>query len=200
MGRRPLKWQWVRIKVIRIRMGETMGVSFNGAFKGTDHEGEPPQARADDKCRVDSAMASGGFGRDSDDGSPVGSRSVLIHLIEAEIIPRLFLTHRHRPQERAYSGHPQILKDSLGGDEVFARLFLGGNTVEIVSRLQSLLDSGIPRERVYLDIVAPVARTLSVFWEEGRCSFEDMAKGLACIDEVVQKMSTCACTSPTDSR
>ena len=59
-----------------------MGVSFNGAIEGREHEGEPLQPRADDKSSRDGTTALSGFGRDSDDGSPVGSRSVLIQVIE----------------------------------------------------------------------------------------------------------------------
>jgi len=166
-----------------------MGISFNGATQSTDHDGEPVRTRTDDKKNVESDGASGGFGRTLEGGSPPGSRSVLIQVIEGEIIPRLFLAHRQRLRQRAYSCYPDVWKDALGDDEVFAGLFLVGDTADIVNRLQSLLDRGIPRERVYVDILAPVARTLGVFWDEGRCSFDDMARGLACVDRVVQEMS-----------
>jgi hypothetical protein len=189
----------MRVKAIRIRMGETMGVSFNGRTEGRDHKGEPLQACADDKGGLEGGVASGGFGRDSDNGSRGGSRSVLIQVIEGEIIPRLFLAHRHRPQQRAYAGDPKLWTEVLGGDEIFANLFLGGHTADIVGRLQELVDNGVPRQRVYVDILAPIARRLGTFWEEGRCSFDDMARGLACIDEVVQEMRTCSIPVSTES-
>ena len=141
-----------------------MGVSFNGRTEGRDHKSAPLQGCADDKGGLESGVASGGFGRDSDNGSRGGSRSVLIQVIEGEIIPRLFLAHRHRPQQRAYAGDPKLWTEVLGGDEIFANLFLGGHTADIVGRLQALVDNGVPRQRVYVDILAPIARRLGTFW------------------------------------
>jgi hypothetical protein len=175
-----------------------MGVSFNGATEGSEYEHKPMARRIDGKNNLARTASSGGFGRDSDESLPGDSRSILIQVIEGEIIPRLFLAHRHRTQQRAYSNHTNVWKEAVGDDDIFTNLFVDGNTADIVKRLQSLLDQGISRERVYVHILAPVARKLGDLWEERRCSFEDMAKALACIDEVILEMSTCTCRFAND--
>ena len=176
-----------------------MGVSFNGATEGSEYEHKPMARRIDGMDNLARTASSGGFGRELDESLPGASRSILIQVIEGEIIPRLFLAHRHRTQQRAYSNHSNVWNEALGDDEMFTNLFVDGNTADIVNRLQSLLDHGISRERIYVHILAPVARKLGALWEERRCSFEDMAKGLACIDEVILQMSTCTCGFANDS-
>lgn len=114
------------------------------------------------------------------------SRVDLIQIIEGEIIPRLFLAHRNREP------HPLIAGESnagrLGDREFMARLFLSGNSSDIVNRMEMLLCSGMRREHVYLDLLAPVPGTLSRLWAEGRCSFDEIAIGLCCIEDVLRKL------------
>jgi len=114
------------------------------------------------------------------------SRNNLIEIIEGEIIPKLFLAYRNR------TPHPLATPPSEAGelaDHIFlAQLFLVGDAAALTSRLQSLLDNGMQRERVYLDLLAPMPRTLSQFWAEGRCSFDEMAIGLCCVDDVLRDL------------
>lgn len=122
-------------------------------------------------------------------GQPRGtaiSRTNLIEIIEGEIIPKLFLAYRNR------APHPLAGPPSEAGEladhAVLAQLFLVGDAADLTSRLQALLDNGMQRERVYLDLLAPVPRTLSQFWAEGRCSFDEMAVGLCCVDDVLRNL------------
>lgn len=113
------------------------------------------------------------------------SRIDLIQIIEGEIIPRLFLAHRDREP------HPLAAARSEAGERMdsafLARLFMAGNTSEIVTR-QMLLGGGMRRDRLYLDLLAPVPSVLSRLWSEGQCSFDEIAIGLSCVDEVLQEM------------
>jgi len=116
------------------------------------------------------------------------SRPHLIQIIESEIIPRLFLAHcDHLPHAPAGLGGQA---GELGNSEFLADLFVGGDTMDIVRRIQSLLERGMRRERIYLDLLAPVPKTLSKFWANGHYSFENIATGLRCIDEVLQELHT----------
>jgi hypothetical protein len=114
------------------------------------------------------------------------ARIDLIQIIEGEIIPRLFLAHRDRePHPLAGAGS----EAGEGMDSAFlARLFMDGNASEIVNRLQDLLGGGMRRDRLYLDLLAPVPGVLSRLWSEGQCSFDEIAIGLSCVDEVLQEM------------
>ena len=114
-------------------------------------------------------------------------RSALIRIIEGEIIPRLFMAHRdHAP--RRLSGIAGFETEDFGNYESLAGLYLRGDTTEIVDRLQGIMASGMRREQVYLEFLAPVPQALSILWSEGRCSFDEMAKGLCCVDRVLHEM------------
>ncbi len=78
--------------------------------------------------------------------------------------------------------------EELGGYDFLADLFLRGDTTEIVDCLRGFMASGVRREQVYLEFLAPVPQALSLLWSEGRCSFDEMAKGLCCVDRVLHEM------------
>lgn len=114
-------------------------------------------------------------------------RSALVKIIEGEIIPRLFMAHRNLAPRRL-SGIAGFESEDFGDYAFLAGLFLRGNTTEIVDRLQGIMASGMRREQVYLEFLAPVPQALSLLWSEGRCSFDEMAKGLSCVDRVLHEM------------
>ena len=116
---------------------------------------------------------------------PATPRSALIKIIEGEISPRLFLAHREAtvesfaPPPRAFGNEPPVTTEYLAG------LFLDGARAEIVRRLQALLDSGMEREKIYLELLASVPRALTDLWEKGFCTFDGMTGGLVCLDRVL---------------
>ncbi len=168
-------------------------MSLDRVISGRAHESEPPQT-----LPRQSALRSedGAFAQQAGGGSSPRAQSALIRVIEGEIIPRLFLAHRHRA--------PRYLRGQDGQDgafagdiENFAQLFLSGDTAQILSRLLVIKSGGIRRDRIYLDLITPVSQTLALFWEEGRCTFEEMAIGLACIDRVLREMDASEPSSHT---
>ncbi|MGZ5927741.1 MAG: cobalamin B12-binding domain-containing protein [Rhizomicrobium sp.] len=111
--------------------------------------------------------------------------SLLTKVIEGEIIPRLFLAHRElqgrsAPQE----GPPDVITSDL-----FAQLVLESEVDEIVEHVQTLMDRGISLDRVFLDLLAPVARKLGVLWEEDQCTFTDVTLGLSRLHRVLHEIS-----------
>ncbi len=121
---------------------------------------------------------------DPDEGFPPSARSLLISMIEGEIIPRLLLAHT-KPMERVAKAGGLA---ACGSSESMARLFLSGDSANILRQLQVLVEAGMSRERIYLELLAPAARTLSIFWEEGHCSLDDVARGLSCVAQVLQEL------------
>ena len=121
---------------------------------------------------------------DHDEGFPRSARSLLISMIEGEIIPRLLLAHT-TPMERMAKA---ASLSTCGDSKSMARLFLDEDSTNILNQLQMLVHAGMSRERIYLELLAPVARTLSIFWEEGKCSLDDVARGLTCVAQVLQEL------------
>lgn len=116
-------------------------------------------------------------------------RTLLASVIEREIIPRLFLTHRgpFNGPPRAHQRPADVLP--MEDHEGFANLVLNGETAQILNQVQALMDLGIKLERIYLEVLAPVARTLGIWWEEDRCTFTDVTVGLSRLQQVLREIS-----------
>jgi methanogenic corrinoid protein MtbC1 len=114
------------------------------------------------------------------------AESALVKVIEAEIIPNLFLAHRDisPPTTARLTSTPRKWDTSD-----FAKLVLSADSEQIVLEIESLLAFGIPIEKIYLDLLAPVARQLGKFWEEDRCTFTDVTLGLARMHQVLHEIS-----------
>ena len=113
------------------------------------------------------------------------SGSLLTKVIEGEIIPRLFLAHRELHSAVRQDNQPAELLTS----ESFARLVLDREADDIVSHVQVLLDRGITLERIFMDLLAPVARKLGELWEEDACTFTDVTLGLSRLHRVLHEIS-----------
>lgn len=112
------------------------------------------------------------------------SGSLLTKVIEGEIIPRLFLAHRELHKSVPQDNAPAEILTS----ETFARLVLDSEAEEIVTHVQTLLDRGMTMERVFLDLLAPVARKLGEFWEEDVCTFTEVTLGLSRLHRVLHEI------------
>jgi methanogenic corrinoid protein MtbC1 len=115
-------------------------------------------------------------------------RTLLASVIEREIIPRLFLTHRG-PFESPTRQKTPVDVIPMGDREAFARLVLNGETGQILDQVQALIDLGVKLERIYIEVLAPVARTLGIWWEEDRCTFTDVTIGLSRLQQVLRQIS-----------
>ena len=167
----------------KARQGRWMGIYLDQSVPNVR---QPSAESGKDDLLTDGAPLSPMPPAESGSRGGISGRSDLIQIIEGEIIPRLFLAHRDRQPHRLAGA-----TDDAGelGDRIFLTgLFLTGDTQDIVGRLQSLLANGMRRERVYLDILAPVPQSLSQVWAEGRCSFDEMAIGLCCVDDVLREL------------
>lgn len=106
----------------------------------------------------------------------------LMCVIEREIIPRLFLTHR--------SDGPGIRRASATGiadDEstAFAEFVLLSDATQIRRKLESLFDRGLNLERIYLDLVAPAARHLRELGNQDIYEVDAVSRGLARLRQVL---------------
>lgn len=111
------------------------------------------------------------------------SSTLLVKVIEGEIIPRLFLAHRGHAEARV----AEEIEDLAKGD-AFAGMVLSSESEEIIERVEKLLDKGIPAERIFMDLLAPIARRLGEFWEEDRCTFTEVTLGLSRLHQVLHEI------------
>ncbi len=107
-------------------------------------------------------------------------------MVEAEIIPRLMLAHR------VEAVAPQIIPpiSILGSDETesFARMVLSDESESLIAFVGGLLQSGIPMETIYVDLLIPTARRLGEYWDEDSISFADVTIGLSRLQQVVRAL------------
>jgi methanogenic corrinoid protein MtbC1 len=119
--------------------------------------------------------------------SSTGSGTLLTSVIEKEIIPRLLLVHRD-PLASGKAERTPVDAVAAGESEAFAKLVLRSEYSEIMDQVQALIDRGVSLRRIYLDLLAPVARRLGEFWEEDRCTFTDVTVGLSRLHQVLREI------------
>ena len=114
------------------------------------------------------------------------SGGVLAKVIEREIIPRLFLAHLGPANGRKTMEATEVI--ALADSDAFAEMVLTQGFSEIMDRVQSLIDRGVSLQRIYLDVLSPVARRLGELWEQDRCTFTDVTLGLARLQQVLREV------------
>jgi methanogenic corrinoid protein MtbC1 len=98
----------------------------------------------------------------------------LARSIEADIVPRLLLSHRG-------AGRADPSAASLiTGDEVaaFTDLVLVGDIDRMAHFIDALRARGTLTEALFLDLLGPSAARLGTFWEDDVCSFGDVTLGM----------------------
>lgn len=115
------------------------------------------------------------------------SGALLAKVIEGQIIPRLLLAHRG-PDMPSEAPSPNQAIEPVLDSETFARLVLISEPAEIISQIEALMAQGVRLERIYLDLLSPVARLLGVLWNEDRCTFADVTLGLSRLHQVLHEI------------
>ncbi len=168
-------------------LGDEQSAKKHGSTLGT-----APNARRElraDPCGEDLDWSRGLEGLRRSVGRPSGlTGPLLTKVIEREIIPRLFLTHCDLDlggKVVRTESDPFANLDS----EALTRLVLGNEPADrIIDLMQGLLDRGVSLQRIYLDLLAPIARRLGEFWEQDRCTFIDMTIALSRLHLVLREV------------
>lgn len=112
----------------------------------------------------------------------------MFHTIEGEIIPRLMLIHKTSEyadaSARAASAVPTEEEKSR-----FLKAVLADNAIETSSCIAALLERGVPREAIFLDLLGETAKRLGELWEEDRCDFTEVTIGLCRLHQIVREQS-----------
>lgn len=123
----------------------------------------------------------------------------LARTIEAEIIPRLMLSHRIAAVPSGAIGlelplgerpEPRVVP-SVGLEDVaeLARLLIAHEPEAGRGLIDGLLSRGLPLEAVFLDLVTPAARMLGELWLADRCTFTDVTVGLSRLQTLITELA-----------
>lgn len=115
------------------------------------------------------------------------SPTELARLIEGEIIPRLLVSHR------APVAHPaDVGARSIAAAEAddFAAQALDRDAYQLLESVEVYLARGVSADSILIDLLAPAARRLGVYWEEDRCDFIDVTMGLWRLQELVHELAS----------
>jgi len=112
----------------------------------------------------------------------------LFRAIEGEIIPRLMLAHQSRePFVSPGSRRPLLESDER---ERFLAMVLNDSADASSAFVNTLLDRGVTRETIFLDLLADTARRLGELWEEDHADFTDVTIGLCRLHQVLREHSS----------
>jgi methanogenic corrinoid protein MtbC1 len=121
---------------------------------------------------------------------PVARRRVgnLVSTIEDEVIPRLLLSQRAHVAEV----HTDITPASRAGEsciDEFVQLLLTDELEVAYAYIDSVRVRGVSLSAIYLELLAPSARSLGEMWEEDRVSFADVTVALCRLHDVMRTLS-----------
>ena len=123
-------------------------------------------------------------------------KSVLAHMINSDIVPRLVLAHQ--PPAPPESAAPRPEQAEI--DEVTA-LVLAGNIAEARLCAEAVLSRGVDFESLSLDLLAPAARRMGAMWVEDVCDFTAVSIGVWRLYQILRDLSPrLPRVSPIDSR
>ncbi len=111
-------------------------------------------------------------------------RDDLARMVEAEIIPRLMLSHRQEPAPQTCN----ILPDA---EQIasFTALMLAPAGDDVEARLDDLLAGGLTPDSLLLDLLVPTARHLGLLWEEDLCDFVEVTRAMGRVQRIMREVS-----------
>lgn len=122
---------------------------------------------------------------------PRGDRWARIaRTIEAEVIPRLLLAHRGAAQRR--NQVTEAVTFDVRTPERFGHVVLTQQEDYALDFIYSLLETGLPLESIYLDLLAPTARWLGQKWNDDELSFTDVTIALARLQRIMRLLAAAA--------
>ncbi|MER2250733.1 cobalamin-dependent protein [Methylorubrum podarium] len=112
-------------------------------------------------------------------------RGQLASVVEAEILPRLMLTHRHRAEPRTASSNRPPTSEEV---QRLCDLLLARNDTDVAAHLLQFLDAGLTLEGVLVELLAPMARHLGQLWEDDSCDFVDVTVALGRLQAAAREL------------
>ncbi|MCJ2011490.1 B12-binding domain-containing protein [Methylobacterium sp. J-076] len=104
-------------------------------------------------------------------------------VVQAEILPQLMLLHRGFVSAEA----KPVFKPDVGQVAAFSDLALAPDEAPIIEAFSALLAQGHPLDRLFLDLLAPVAALLGRMWDDDLCDFLEVTTGVARLQHLVTR-------------
>ncbi len=117
-----------------------------------------------------------------------GSESplALAGLIESQIIPRLLVACRNQSIRPDDIARDRICASQAEG---FAAIVLRLEAHALMEQIEGFLARGASVEAVLVDLLAPTARQIGLWWEEDAVDFVDVTMGLWRLQQIVYELS-----------
>lgn len=112
-------------------------------------------------------------------------REAVNAIIEAEIIPRLFMAHQPGDARLGSRKSRPITPEDAAR---FALLSLRLKAASLLDEVEALMAEGSSVESICLDLLAPAARTLGEMWDRNECDFIEVTMGLWRLQEVMREL------------
>lgn len=115
-------------------------------------------------------------------------RAALARAIETAVLPRLLLTRDAGPGTLPAAGAdgPAPVAEDV---EALFRLLLADDRAGAEARIDGLQQRGVALERIFLDLLAPVARQLGQAWEEDTADFGTVTLGLMRLQHMLRDLA-----------
>jgi MerR family transcriptional regulator, light-induced transcriptional regulator len=113
------------------------------------------------------------------------AQSSLAGIVEAEIVPRLYLAHRAGSRTL---GAPRLPAAEADG-RAFAERALEMEAGDLIAHTLALVERGLAADAVFLELLAPAARRLGEMWEEDACTFVEVTTGLSRLHQTLRAVS-----------
>jgi MerR family transcriptional regulator, light-induced transcriptional regulator len=107
--------------------------------------------------------------------------------MELELIPRLLAHAREHGAQTDWPVRPNLTIAPSDVDE-FVKACLSHDEDLCPALVSSMIDAGMPLERICLDLLAPAARELGTRWEDDDVDFLEVTLGLGRMQRVVRDL------------
>lgn len=144
--------------------------SFNSTASGS----------GDGLCHDDDLRVTGEISA-SEEGIPLRLAAV----INGEIIPRLFVLNNENVENAGQTSHSHVRLEDLVPH--YAQLVLEGEGDRAFTFIAQLHADGFQLDKIMVDLLAPTARQLGVWWEEDKIDFVDVTIGTSRLKQVLHR-------------
>jgi methanogenic corrinoid protein MtbC1 len=113
----------------------------------------------------------------------------LVRAVEGEIVPRLLLARREAAPTPVPANHAQIEPREA---EELARLLLLHELEVPFAYAESIRYRGVSIRDIYMELLAPAARSLGDMWDRDECDFMQVTLGLGRLHQLLQRIGQLA--------